>query len=248
MFKFKTKPQSITEIAVSGFTLYWKSLRKVWFWSFLLAIITSIPDWVMSHLIEQRYSVPVLLTADLFFILMIPLGTFCIAVILYHLYLTGSQTQKKFSEITSLIKERLLWMSLAVLLVMMATWLGVFLFIIPGIFIAVMLIFVLPLMLLDDLSLVDAFKTSWNLVRGNWWHTFGALIIPLILFYIAVPSIYSGNPSLTHLILDLIRMVLVTPLFFAYILTLFYDSKLRHHVPLHLPKGKKQKLSDDAAT
>jgi len=243
MFTFSKKPQSAKEIILGSLTLYWVGIKKIWIMSVVLAVLSGIPDWVMSYLLRQRYSLKVLFTVDFFLLFLLPVLTFLIAFIIYQLYLIGTQQKKSTSEVSSHILSKLVNLSIALLLAVLVSWLGVFLFIIPGIFIAVMLIFVQPLILLDDHRLVEAFRYSWFLVKNNWWHTFLILTLPLILFYIAIPlpSLYSQPPSLFRIVLDLIRMSIVTPLFFAFILVLFYDAKARHHVAMHLPRIKKNK-------
>lgn len=242
MFRFNTKPQSFKEIIVSAFTLYWEGIQGLWMWSLVLAVVSSIPDWLMVFFMRRNASMRVLLSVDLFALLLLPIVSFIIGFIFYQLFLIGSQTPKKNSEVVSIVLDKLLWLSIALLISVSLTWLGLLFFIIPGIFIGVMLIFVQPLILLDDHPLFDAFKYSWFLVKKNWWHTFIVLTLPLLLFYVAMPSVYSGNPSIFRLLFDVIRMTLVIPLFFSFILTMFYDAKARHHVAMHLPRVKKSKV------
>jgi hypothetical protein len=243
MFTFSKKPQSAKEIILGSLTLYWVGFKKIWVLSLVLAVLSGIPDWVMSYLLRQGYSLKVLFTVDFFLLFLLPVLTFLVAFIMYQFYLVGTRLKKSTSEVSSIILSKLVWLSIALLVAVVVSWLGVFLFILPGIFIAVMLIFVQPLILLDDHQLIEAFKYSWFLVKNNWWHTFLILTLPLIMFYIAIPlpSLYSQTPSLFRIVLDLIRMTLVTPLFFAFILVLFYDVKARHHVAMHLPRVRKNK-------
>lgn len=241
MSRFKTTPQSFREILQNGFNLYWEGIQTLWLWSLVLAVVSNIPNWIMVYFIKQRYSMKTLIGVDIFCLIFVPFIAFLMAYIMYQLFLIGSQSKKSSEEVISLILNRLILLSVALFVNIFVSSLGLALLIVPGIFIAVMLTFVQPLILFDDNSLIDAYKNSWNLVKSNWWHIFTVLTVPIVLMVIAAPSLYSGNPSVIHIIFDVIRMAIVTPLLFAFILTMFYDAKARHNVPMHLPRVRKTK-------
>lgn len=246
MSRFKTTPQTFREIIQNGAILYWDGFKTLWLWSLILAVVSNIPNWMMAYLMRQQYSIKALIVFDIFSLIFLPIVAFFTAYIMYQLFLIGSQTKKSSEEVIALIRNRLVLLSATLFITVFVTYLGLVLFIIPGIFIAVMLTFVQPLILFDDNSLMDAYKNSWNLVKSNWWHVFSVLTIPIVLMVIAAPSLYSGHPTVLHIIFDVIRMALVTPLLFAFILTMFYDAKARHHVPMHLPRVKKSRAKSTA--
>lgn len=59
---------------------------------------------------------------------------------------------------------------------------GILLFIIPGIYLAVTLVFTVYAKIAENLSFADAMSRSINLVKDHWWFTFGLL---LIVYFIA---------------------------------------------------------------
>ena len=62
---------------------------------------------------------------------------------------------------------------LATLIAATAILAGLTLLVVPGIVLAGFLTMVVPAMALEDLSVVDALRRSYRLVRGRWWPTVG---------------------------------------------------------------------------
>ncbi len=72
------------------------------------------------------------------------------------------------------------------LLYLIAVIIGFCLLIVPGIYVALRLGFVLYGIMIDDLDAVEALKSSWELVGGRWWAVFVAQLVPAICFIIPV--------------------------------------------------------------
>jgi hypothetical protein len=240
MFTFKSKPQSIVDIYKSGLDLYAHSLKSVWHWSLILGLMSGIPTLIFGYLVHFKVSYTGLLIFNLIYMLLLPASAFIVGMIIYQIFLIGTQTSKSQKDIINIVLSKLWVLVGAYLIIGFLTWLGLMLLFVPGVFIAITLIFVAPLILLDDHSFVDAFRYTWLLVWHNWWRTFAVLLVPMILFIIILPSVYTKVPSLGYIIFDIVRTTVVTPLFFSLVLTLFYDLKSRHHVALHLPRRKKE--------
>jgi hypothetical protein len=60
--------------------------------------------------------------------------------------------------------------------------LGILLFIVPGIYLSIALIFTIYIKMVENLNFGDAMKRSMYLVKDNWWFTLG---IMLIIYFIA---------------------------------------------------------------
>ena len=54
---------------------------------------------------------------------------------------------------------------------------GTVLFIIPGLFLSIALIFVLFIAVYENQGFKESVKESINLIKGNWWSTAGILIV-----------------------------------------------------------------------
>ena len=61
---------------------------------------------------------------------------------------------------------------------------GTFFFIIPGIYLAVVLSLTIPVYVFEDISVGEALGKPFTLIRGKWWSTFGLLFVTFILVFI----------------------------------------------------------------
>jgi len=163
---------------------------------------------------------------------------FISGVMIHRIYLVGSQTRKTIGESVKIVLGKFHLLVLASIISSFLVGLGLTLFFVPGIFISIMLVFVLPLILLDNHSITKAYQYSWFLVWKSWWRTFAVLLPPMLVFIVYLPHPTVNTPSLLYISLDGLRVMLVVPLLLSLLLTMFYDSKLRHRVAMHLPKKK----------
>jgi len=72
---------------------------------------------------------------------------------------------------------------------------------IPGIYFGVALCIIFCIMIFEDQKFPAAFRRSFKLVKTNWWLTFGALLIAIVIVYImiiflSIPSILMGFKSM----------------------------------------------------
>lgn len=103
--------------------------------------------------------------------------------------------QKKFPEeisVTEVLNAS--WKDILPLLVLgiMATIIivfGMFAFVIPGIYLAVVFSLSLPILFFERGGIFEAIGRSFKLIRGKWWSTFGLLIVASVLMY-AVSMIF----------------------------------------------------------
>lgn len=127
------------------------------------------------------------------------------------------------------------------LLSVLAIAVGLVLLVVPGLYLAVALLFAYPAMLLDGQSVVGSIRASLNLVRGNWWRTSLVLTVALfavIVFY-AVGSVAGlvlsrlvggGDVGTVFLVTSVITALigaLFTPFMVALSLAQYDDLKLR---------------------
>lgn len=245
MYAFKKKAQSLSEIVVSGLSLYWQGLRSLWYWSLLLAVLTSIPLMILGYFARHVHSYTTLTIALFSLLVLWPVLVFLVGYIIHQLFLIGTETKMSFEKSSAYVIKRLPRLMIALPVVSILTWLGTIFFIAPGIFVSIVLIFVGPLILLDDYSFMDSFRYSWILVWKSWWRTFSIFLIPFALNVLISPFSYTSATyfSFTRVIISAIEMTLINPLFFSLMLTMYYDSKLRHRVPMHLPRKKKTQES-----
>ena len=117
-----------------------------------------------------------------------------------------------------------------VLVVYIATVTGLFLFIIPGIFIGILFIFSLLFVLFEDSGWLSAIKRSCKLVWGNWWRTFAVIIAPALLL-VVIQNVISLIIGIHYIWINILVISLVMsalkPYFDAVLLVQFNDLKLR---------------------
>jgi hypothetical protein len=131
-----------------------------------------------------------------------------------------------------------LWMSILVVVVIAA---GFLLFIIPGIYIAVALSVVVPVLMMENVRGGKALYRSRDLVKGRWWPTFGILLLGYFLIPFIIGAIIgllfnavllSDIESVsTNFIIsgigDTIVSLITTPLTAAVITVIYFDLRVR---------------------
>jgi hypothetical protein len=65
----------------------------------------------------------------------------------------------------------------AVLLTGLCVGVGMMLCLAPGVYLAVMWLFVTPVIAVEGRSVMDALRRSWDLVAGEWWRCFGTYLL-----------------------------------------------------------------------
>ncbi|MFN2526527.1 MAG: hypothetical protein ABR505_09765 [Actinomycetota bacterium] len=132
----------------------------------------------------------------------------------------------------------LIWLNILIVIVIAGGFIALF---IPGIYIAVALIVVVPARLLEDLKGLKALRRSRDLVKGRWWPTFGVVLlgvflIPaflgfLISLVVSAVSLTGVNSPSTFFVVngigDAISALLTTPLQAAIITVLYFDLRVR---------------------
>jgi uncharacterized membrane protein YgcG len=119
--------------------------------------------------------------------------------------------------------------------------LGLFLLILPGIWLAVAFAVSVPALLLERVGPFAALGRSFRLVRGRWWATFGALLVGYVLVGIiaalvqglimVVPSVVADGNTLVGAVSSVIggtvAAVLTTPYSAAVIALVYFDLRVR---------------------
>ncbi|MCK4805982.1 MAG: hypothetical protein KAS91_02255, partial [Candidatus Pacebacteria bacterium] len=93
-------------------------------------------------------------------------------------------------------------------------------FIIPGLIVAIYLMFCPYILIVEGEKGMNALKRSWNLVKGNWWKVFGRLILLNIVF-----SIISTILGLVNNLLGTIFQFLCMPLSIIFLYLIYLELK-----------------------
>ena len=133
-----------------------------------------------------------------------------------------------FSQALSNIGNIFVGLLLTVLSVM-AGFLGL---IIPGIYLAIQLSFVLCAITIEGDSGINGMKSSWALVKGRWWPVFGSVILPQLFIFIPVVAVgviagvlFGRNATPIASILGAVMGLLVTPILSLYFVKVYLRLK-----------------------
>lgn len=238
MYRFKDSPQDLSELVIDALNLFGHGIRHIWMWAMLVAVFSLVGPYLIFESIEligpEIHTTVRWSAFALNFLLSLP-GAFCISMIARRLFVLGTDhlDKESVSQSMAICLRHLPKVYVGLLLTSLVSILGWFIMFIPGIFLAIVFTFVMPLILLDDYGIVGAFKESWHLVVGNWWRIFAMLLIPLLIL-----AMVSMMPVHDAPILSVVANAFVIwfdiPMLITFMLTMFYDTKLRHNVPLHL--------------
>jgi len=243
MFTLPTQPQTIGETLDTGFKLYFKSFKQIFFISLIMNSM-----WLINTLVygtgafqeglaaEDMFGAISLIVGILLFYLIFQI------VIIHRINNFAHDTSTSTSESFQLGLKIFLPMLLATILNALILVVGMILLIIPGIAMAIYLMLFPVAMVTESYGPMDALKRSMELVKQNWWRSFLIVSVVMVVYSIIYSVIGIGfgismavNPpeDVTDYAfwLDVIGAVIGTilgPLAFSMLITLFHDLKIRH--------------------
>lgn len=115
------------------------------------------------------------------------------------------------SEAINLSLRKFIFIIIASLLYAFIGLGGLIFLVIPGIFLFNKFIFYSYAILLNNKKIIDSFKESWQIIKGNWWNVFGLhllFLIPIIILS-AISSLMVLNGAIyAALAIDFVWMLL----------------------------------------
>jgi hypothetical protein len=128
-------------------------------------------------------------------------------------------------ETVSAVTPSLPAVALASILASIAIWIGLWLIIVPGLFLITIWAVIVPVIVIERSPALASFERSRQLVRGRGWHVFATLVLVYVIMFVvaAVLSvIFSALPfALDNGLSSIISGTLVSP-FIALVVTLVY--------------------------
>jgi hypothetical protein len=236
------RPVSAGEVLDTGFRLFKASLVRCLPLSLAAVVMGQLPT-VYTLASGRRPSVSLETDPmDLLLVIVAGLANVLLwgAILLRQhaiAYGQASTLSADLRRVLSLLVPSIAMVLLSVLLIAV----GLVLLVVPGLYLAVALLFAYPAMLLDGQSVTGAIRASLRLVRGNWWRTSLVLTVALfavIVFY-AVGSVVGlilsrlvggGDVGTVFLVTSVITALigaLFTPFMVALSLAQYDDLKLR---------------------
>lgn len=107
-----------------------------------------------------------------------------------------------------------------------AIGIGLFLLIIPGIFLAVIWAVTAPAIVVERAGIIDAFSRSWELVQGNFWPVLGAYVLGFLIVVgvsIVASAIGIALGFVGLVILIIIAGIITAPVLALISAILFFD-------------------------
>ena len=182
-------PRRIGELLSAALQLY----RRHWRTLMAIAAVVVVPltllqygigHWVRSH--GQQMDDQVVVSTSFWAVASASLLAALAGLLLYQV-LTGAITRTIATEVTGQdlgVEQsyrfgfaRLGPILVVSILVGLATLLGLIVFIIPGIYIAVRLAVSTQALIVEDKRGTEAMRRSWELVGGHWWHAAFTLLV-----------------------------------------------------------------------
>jgi hypothetical protein len=115
--------------------------------------------------------------------------------------------------------------AIAAILASIGIEIGLFLLIVPGLYLATIWAVIIPVIVIEGSGAMDSFGRSYQLVRGRAWHVFCTLVLVFITLFvvdIALGFIFSALPfTLRDGLSTVISGTLIAP-FLAIVVTLMY--------------------------
>lgn len=154
------------------------------------------------------------------------------SLILLKTYDVAHEGKKSWQDLFSLTNKKYIKVFVSMLIVLTLDSLGLLLLIFPGVFMFVLLIMVQPLLLFDDHGIISSIKSSCKLIWGNWWRTF-TVISPIMFlgYWLNYFTVYAvSNQKWSMLVINLLAAAVFYPLFYACLITIFNDLKMRKNI------------------
>lgn len=240
MYRFKETPQELPELVIDALNLFGNGIKQIWYWALLVAMFSLVGPYLIFEVFEvvagQVHATFNWYALALNIFLSFP-GAYCIGMIVRRLFVLGAGHDESVTDSMKRVLVKFPHIYIGLLMTSAFSVVGFMLIFFPGIFFGVIFAFVLPLILLDDYSVIAAFKESWHLVWDNWWRIFAMLLFPMLIL-VLVAMIPIDTAKFFRVVLHSFVMWFDIPLLMVFMLTMFYDTKLRHKVPLHLKEDK----------
>ncbi len=195
------KNLSISLVYIAGLPLLAALLYNVFIqWEAAFDFAQS--GWSFSSFIEVYFISYFLHLSAYIFITVVP-------IIYMKIYIEKKSNDISVAEIWNYSSGLFLKIFLAELGVAIIIFFATFLFIIPGIFVAVAFSLVPIVIVTEKIGFVEAIGRSSNLISGHWWFTFGLIfviylimigigmvfMVPVMIISFIIPIVF-GNPEL----------------------------------------------------
>lgn len=227
MASFSKTQLNIKEIWIFSLRSYCKILNQAWVSVLTLGLTLAAAFWANKFLGKSELYAK--LSSAILSSLLIFVIVYLTSLLMFQAYNAIADIKVSLIDSLKTINKKFFRLAAITILVMIFYIIGLVALIIPGVFIFIVLSMAQPLVLFDDNSVLNALKGSFKLVWGNWWRSF-AIIFPLVGINYSVLYLVTNLLKNTEWLICVSNIVIAFifyPLFYACILYLFNDLKLR---------------------
>jgi hypothetical protein len=250
MSLYPTAPLSIGKVLDGGFTMYRSIIKRILPLSFGVAFLAQVPQ-VAPYLAGRDMGATIVASLVVGFLVW-----YVLYMALYAGWLKSMDSLARGGEALgtsaafSAGLPKVLPITGATILFILALMVGFVLLIIPGLILMLSLLFFWFLIVLEDKGAVESLKTSHRLVWGNWWRTATILTVGGVVYMVAVllvlgvtgvilgvsafggptPEQAAAGPTTAVLIVVAMQVVVnavLLPMMNSLLLVLFRDLQLR---------------------
>jgi hypothetical protein len=254
MFKFSASTLPINRIWENSFGLYKKTVGKTWYLAFIAALLPSLSSfWHKSGTLGTNFRLANLAYEILALLIVLYLSS----VVMHYTYtLAASPNAKIGNSLRSVLAKYLtlfgatffIYLVLFILLIIILAavmgiknietlpvnvllekaGVGLIIWLVISLFALILCTFTTPSILFDNRGCFAAIKHSIKLVWKNWWRTFAAFFLPILL--ICVISILLQETVVNeplNILVGALFTGLSLPFIQSIILVQFNDLKLR---------------------
>ncbi len=252
MFELASLPQELGEIVLQGIRLGSLAFRRLFTLTTVLAFLGLIPtvflvwgandttsfDMPTLDAIAHRFISPY---GGLLSIVTV-IGLLPQAMLLKRVALAArGSAEARDAELRQALRVWP-WMLLALVIYGLVVALGMMMVLIPGVILALSLMFVEYGVVLDGLKPIAALNASHNLVWGHWWRTFGLLLMvtipPLLIISILSAAlgisfgsmddpVVHGRDLFKQAVLEMVFFAFCGPFYYSILFLYYHDLKLR---------------------
>jgi hypothetical protein len=136
-----------------------------------------------------------------FFIFLEYSAIYVMVICYMTLYKIKQKAVPSTEEMWGYFKFFFLKMTGSFFLLLILNMVGLFLCILPGVYLGVVFALVAPIMIIENTTFGYAFNQCFRLIKDRWWVTFGAMVVIAIIIYIfriviVIPSTIIGYTSM----------------------------------------------------
>lgn len=246
-FKPLQRPASMTTLLDSGFALYRDCIKQVFLLSAIFAFLYLLPELIFPNQyieVDGKLRIEANSASELKRGLQLVLGIVEVYLSTLVLFIALSHSESKNSSVNQAMKViQQNWLSILLVVVAYSVLVsvGLVIVLVPGIYAFVTFMFGIFFVVLENDGPFLAMKKSFYLMQGNWWRSFGfvVIVVSFLLFVVFViasvfsisfqpGNLYNNELPLSYYVLSYILVVLLLPLVTSMQIVLFRDLNLRN--------------------